>query len=201
MILRIALVVDDTKSMRMLLKKCLEQVGYEVVQAESGRQAKEYLSSRDFDIVFLDIKMPFMSGTELFKWMVSQGINVPVVVTTAYATVKNAVECTRLGAIAYLQKPFTVDKFKEFIGDLNKQLGQERIKKFRSSQLPEYELLEMARRELDCGNPEGALEHLRQALSQEPSGAEIYRIMSKAYLMLGDKERASKFQKVYELFK
>ena len=201
MILRIALVVDDTKSMRMLLKKCLEQVGYEVVQAESGRQAKEYLSSRDFDIVFLDIKMPFMSGTELFKWMVSQGINVPVVVTTAYATVKNAVECTRLGAIAYLQKPFTVDKFKEFIGDLNKQLGQERIKKFRSSQLPEYELLELARRELDCGNPEGALEHLRQALSQEPSGAEIYRIMSKAYLMLGDKERASKFQKVYELFK
>ncbi len=199
--MRIALVVDDTKSMRMLLKKCLEQVGYEVVQAESGRQAKEYLSSRDFDIVFLDIKMPFMSGTELFKWMVSQGIDVPVVVTTAYATVKNAVECTRLGAIAYLQKPFTVDKFKEFIGDLNKQLGQERIKKFRSSQLPEYELLELARRELDCGNPEGALEHLRQALSQEPSGAEIYRIMSKAYLTLGDKERASKFQKVYELFK
>lgn len=61
--LKKALVIDDTKSSRILLAKCLGNEGYAVTTAGSGKQALGLLQTEKFQIIFLDIKMPFMSGT------------------------------------------------------------------------------------------------------------------------------------------
>ena len=54
--------------------------------------------------------MPEMNGTEVLKIIRDMGVICPVIIMTAYATVKNAIDCTKLGAVAYLQKPFSPDR-------------------------------------------------------------------------------------------
>lgn len=194
-----ALVVDDTKSSRILLTKCLEHEGYLVTTAGKGKQALELLRTDHYNIVFLDVKMPFMSGTEVYKWMKQNGIQTPVVITTAYATVKNAVECTQMGAVAYLQKPFTVEKFKELLSEIEQRIFYEDWKGF--SDINEQSDLQKAKKELECGNTEAALIHLKQALSIDPVNSEIYLLLSKVYSLIGNEEYTGKFMKAYEAFK
>lgn len=193
-----ALVVDDTKSIRILLTKCLEYEGYLVAAAGGGKEAVELLQAEKYDVVFMDIKMPFMSGTEVFKWMVQKGIKTPVVITTAYATVKNAVECTRMGAIAYLQKPFTMNKFRELIGQIEEQIFGMELQKENAGM--EEDPLQAARRKLEGNSPEAALVHLKEALSTDPANPQVYLLLSKAYFLTGDHEHGEKFLKVYEVF-
>jgi len=113
------LVTDDTKNIRTLLTTCLEIEGYEVQTASDGKQALDLFKGQHFDLAFLDIKMPLISGTEVLKTIRKQGIFTPVIIITAFATVKNAVECTKLGAVAYLQKPFTADKVRAVLREVH----------------------------------------------------------------------------------
>lgn len=113
------LVVDDTKNIRMLLTTCLELYGYKVVTAVDGLDALNTITIENPDLIFLDIKLPEISGTEVLRRIRSMGVITPVVIMTAFATVKNAIECTKLGAVAYLQKPFTADKVKTVINQLS----------------------------------------------------------------------------------
>lgn len=110
------LVVDDAKNIRMLLTKCLELEGYQVKTATNGKDALALFSSERFDLAFLDIKLPELSGTEVLRRIRAQGNDTPVIVITAYPTVKNAVECTKLQSITYLQKPFTADRLRRAEG-------------------------------------------------------------------------------------
>jgi len=115
------LVVDDTKNIRTLLSKCLELEGYQVETAADGKEAIGKIMAETYDLIFLDIKMPQFSGTEVLKKIRENGINTPVIIITAYATIKNAVECTKMGAVAYLQKPFTAEKVKKTLEEMKKE--------------------------------------------------------------------------------
>lgn len=181
-----ALIVDDTKSIRVLLTKALELKGYTVTPAANGAAAMELLKSNTYDAVFLDIKMPGISGKQVLNWMVQRGISAPVVIITAFATVKNAVECTKLGAFAYMQKPFTIEK-------IHKQVAE--LEVYRSSGLHE------ANRLLEEGSWEKALSLLASALASSPANPEIYRLLGVAYSQSGQHEQASKFQQTYEIMK
>ncbi len=112
------LVVDDTKNIRTLLSIYLKLNGFEVLMASNGHEALSIIDTEALDLIFLDIKMPELSGTEVLKRIRAKGITAPVVIMTAFATVKNAVDCTKLGAITYLQKPFTTDKVKTILDDI-----------------------------------------------------------------------------------
>jgi DNA-binding NtrC family response regulator len=195
--LKKALVVDDTKSSRVLLAKCLEHEGYAVTTAGNGKQALDLLQSEEFQIIFLDIKMPFMSGTEVYKWILKNDIHTPVVVTTAYATVKNAVECTRMGAVAYLQKPFTLNRFRELLAEIEPQIYDSGLLQENTGREKQGSL-QIARQELKKGSPETALRHLKQTLLQDPANPEIYFLLSEAYALLGNAAYQEKFKKAYE---
>ena len=105
--MKTALIVDDTKNIRILLSHCLKDSGFTVHCASNGSEALELISNVDFDIAFIDIKMPIMSGTALLEQIRKDGYKFNIVIMTAFATIKNAVTTTKLGAVAYLQKPFT----------------------------------------------------------------------------------------------
>jgi DNA-binding NtrC family response regulator len=112
------LVIDDTKNIRILLTKCLELEGYNVNTASDGTTALDIISKKRFDLIFLDVRMPEISGTEVLRRIREMGVNTPVIMITAFGTVKNAVDCTQLGAVAYLQKPFTENKIKQVLEEV-----------------------------------------------------------------------------------
>lgn len=191
------LIADDTKNIRLLLTKCLELDGYEVVTAKDGQEALELFKQDRFDLAFIDIKMPQLSGTEVLKRIRDQGVMTPVIIITAYATIKNAVECTQMGAVAYLQKPFTADKIRTVLNELfSLQSGSEKAGKGQIG-----DLISQIEYCLDQGRFSRALELLKEAISLDPSDPYVYMLFSKAYEGAGDAAASDKFRNMHEILK
>lgn len=189
------LVVDDTKNIRMILTKCLELEGYEVMTASDGKQALEMFRTHHFDLAFLDIKLPEVRGTEVLRKIREFGMTTPVIIITAYATVKNAVDCTNLGAVAYVQKPFSADKIKSVLKELdNTPFNAEKKNSIVAR------LIADAKVSLDAGDYNKALELSQKALSLELNDPEAYLIISKAYKGLDDKDNAERFYRFYKSY-
>lgn len=186
-----AIVVDDTKNIRNLLTTCLEINGYEVVTATNGVDAIELFNKNEFDLAFLDIKMPEVSGTEVLRRIRSEGINTPVVIMTAYATVKNAVECTKLGAVAYLQKPFTADKVKSTLKELQ-------LDKSPENQFEDYIIT--GKNLIASGKLDEAFEYLKKSLSINPSNGEVYYLIGRVHELNNNIEEAKKFYSIAKQF-
>ena len=188
---RKALVIDDTKNIRLLLAKCLQLDGWEVFSARDGKEGLAMIYDQQFDLIFLDIKLPEISGTEILRRMRSAGIQAPVIVITAYPTIKNAVDCTRLGVVSYLQKPFTAERLRMVLKDLNINGDQDERSDLKTS--VEKALLE--------NDPAKAGKLLREALAENPGDGNIYMMLSQVYAAMGDAENAEKFLRAYEIFK
>lgn len=105
------LVVDDEIGICELLAETLTDVGHEVHTAQSGADASAALAAIDPDLVLLDVWMPDANGLELLReWKTRGALSVPVVILSAYGTIDLAVEATRIGALAFLEKPISLQK-------------------------------------------------------------------------------------------
>jgi DNA-binding NtrC family response regulator len=104
------LFVDDEKNMRLSLQAIMTDEGYEVRLAESAEEALKFLQQGEFFMVITDARLGGMSGYELLKIIRSQRPNLPVLLITAYATPKLAVDAIKSGAIDYLAKPFAPEE-------------------------------------------------------------------------------------------
>jgi DNA-binding NtrC family response regulator len=98
------LVVDDEPAQRQLLAGSLGR-DYTVVAAANGSEATQLMSSRNFDLLITDERMPGMGGLELIRWVKEHSPEMPVIVLTAYGSIETAVEAVKLGAEEYLTKP------------------------------------------------------------------------------------------------
>ena len=99
------LVVDDDKDIRLLIKRLLEERGYDVTLAEDGVDALLYLGRREFDLIISDILMPNLDGFKLLEMITQKGINGPVMFLTASSGEESEVIGFELGAADYLRKP------------------------------------------------------------------------------------------------
>jgi DNA-binding NtrC family response regulator len=104
------LVVDDEKNMRLSLETVLRAEGYEVRLADSAEAAVKLLGSEEFFMVVTDARLGGMSGYEFLKEAARLKPGLPILMITAYATPKLAVEAIKAGAIDYLAKPFEPDE-------------------------------------------------------------------------------------------
>src|SRR6266403_2619596 len=104
------LVVDDEKNMRGSLKTVLSDDGYAVRAVESAEEALNLLAREDFFMVITDARLGGMSGYEFLAKVRSQWPDLPVLMITAYATPKLAVEAIKSGAVDYLAKPFAPEE-------------------------------------------------------------------------------------------
>ncbi|KID57694.1 Fis family transcriptional regulator [Pseudoalteromonas luteoviolacea] len=100
------LVVEDDAGLREALLDTLELAGIDCVEADSAEQAMVLLKQQSFSLVVSDVQMGQMSGIDLLKSIKLNFPNLPVLMMTAYATIDDAVEAMRLGAIDYMAKPF-----------------------------------------------------------------------------------------------
>ncbi len=105
------LVVDDELGIRDLLSEILNDEGHHVELAENAAQAREIRSRLRPDLVLLDIWMPDTDGVTLLKeWSAAGALTMPVIMMSGHATIDTAVEATKIGAQAFLEKPITLQK-------------------------------------------------------------------------------------------
>jgi len=105
------LVVDDELGIRALLSEILSDEGHTIELAENAAQARATRERMRPDLVLLDIWMPDVDGITLLKeWGGSGLLTMPVIMMSGHGTIDTAVEATKFGAIAFLEKPITLQK-------------------------------------------------------------------------------------------
>lgn len=107
------LVIDDERAIRNVLKETLEFEGYKVDVAENGLQGVEMAQGKSYDLIYSDVKMPQMDGTELLaalKQPDSPCADVPVVMISGHGNIDTAVECIKQGVYDFLEKPLDLNR-------------------------------------------------------------------------------------------
>jgi DNA-binding NtrC family response regulator len=122
------LVVDDEHGIRDLLSEILNDEGHAVELAENAAQARAARLRERPDLVLLDIWMPDTDGVTLLKEWASTGLlTMPVIMMSGHATIETAVEATKIGAMAFLEKPVTLQKLLNSVEQgLAKSFAQQR---------------------------------------------------------------------------
>jgi len=100
------LVIDDEESIRLLFKETLEELGHRVVVADNGFKGLELVKKQDFDLVFLDLKMPGMVGDELFGRIKAIKPRLPVTIITGYPDSGMMKRAMAQGPFGVMGKPF-----------------------------------------------------------------------------------------------
>ena len=110
------LVVDDSKAMRMIVKRTLRQAGFDgfdVVEAESAADALGIIASDSIDLVLTDWNMPEMTGIEMLEHLNEEGVEIRVGMITSRGSADMRARAQEAGALFLLTKPFTADLFRD----------------------------------------------------------------------------------------
>lgn len=109
------LIVDDDTYICNILGKYLEQQGFVAQTAFSGSSAKNLIEKEDFDLVLCDFRLPDYDGLNILRFVKSKKPSVPVIIMTAYAEIKKAVELIKAGAFDYIAKPMRPEEVVQLI--------------------------------------------------------------------------------------
>jgi DNA-binding response OmpR family regulator len=112
------LIVDDEPNVRLVFRTALDVLGDDVIEAEDGQGALDWLHESHADLVVLDLLMPGLHGMDVLRRLRDRGNDVPVVIVTAYGSVPNAVEAMKLGAIDFLAKPVTPKALRAVVAEV-----------------------------------------------------------------------------------
>jgi len=99
------LIIDDEAVLRQSLARVLQHAGFEVTTAENGDQGISFIRTSNFDLVFMDLRMPGTPGMDALKIIHESHPDLPVILFTAQPDLNSAVEALRSGATDYLLKP------------------------------------------------------------------------------------------------
>ena len=111
------LIVDDDPSHRLMLKATLKKEGYEIYEADDGARAVRMVEDGFYDLIMMDLKMKQVGGIEALKRIKEISPVLPVLIMTAYASVRTAVDALKIGAFDYLTKPLDMDEVLRTISD------------------------------------------------------------------------------------
>lgn len=147
------LIIDDDASVRQTLTRVLERANFQVDNARDGKEALKKITDGSFHLVYLDIRMPGMDGLDVLQEVRKIKPDLSVILLTAHASLKSALDAIRLGARDYLVKPIDPEVFvaqtriilEEEIKEVRKQVLRMQIAELRG----ELELLE---KETDFGD-------------------------------------------------
>jgi CheY-like chemotaxis protein/HPt (histidine-containing phosphotransfer) domain-containing protein/anti-sigma regulatory factor (Ser/Thr protein kinase) len=116
------LVAEDTRANQVLIKSLLKRLGLKVTIAEDGNEVVQKALSKQFDLIFMDIEMPNMSGYEATKVIRKEGMKTPIIALTAYAMEGDNEKCFAAGCNDHISKPI---EHKKLLQILSKYLPEE----------------------------------------------------------------------------
>jgi DNA-binding response OmpR family regulator len=144
------LLVDDEENLRHTIGRILQRAGFEVTTAASAKEGLALLAQGTFDLVYMDLRMPDMSGLEALEAINASHPKLPVILFTGQPDLSSAVRALRHGAMDYLQKPLKPELIIERAKTVMLQLERERRKKEIQSQI---ETLQAELRSLENEEP------------------------------------------------
>jgi len=114
----LALVVDDSPTMRNMVKVALEGIGFDVATAQDGKRAIKILGNKNMDVIVTDINMPNMNGYEFIREIRSNGSykTVPILILTTECTAEAKAKGKAAGASGWIVKPFKPDVLVNAVG-------------------------------------------------------------------------------------
>lgn len=125
------LIIDDEATLRQTLARILQRAGFEATTVASGGEGLDMLNDHPFDLVYLDIRMPDMSGLDVLKIIHAKFPDLPVILFTAQPDLHSAVEALRRGALDYLMKPLKpqmiIDRTRAILSDQQKKIRRREI--------------------------------------------------------------------------
>ena len=130
------IIVDDDENIRRTMKAILEDEGYIVDLATTGREAVEMAEEKAYNLALLDIRLPDMEGYELLKLIRNNVPRTRKIMVTGYPSMQNAISSLNKSADAYLVKPVNVEKLLETVRE-QLQL-QEKEENFTEQKVAEY---------------------------------------------------------------
>lgn len=181
------LVVDDEKNIRLALSRSLEPLGRPVQTAMNGEEALQKMQVQDFDLVFLDLKMPGMDGLEALRRIRRLHPGVPVIIITAHGSIEAAVDAMKLGAVDFLQKPFGPGEIRV----LAEQALQREAEGGAVGADPRT-LVAQARLCLGEHRVEEARRAAQRAIAADPTGPAAYNLLGVAFELAGETAEARK---------
>lgn len=118
------LVVDDSLSMRLVIKQLLLNIGHEVIgEAKDGLEALKVYMEHKPDVVLLDLVMPRFDGKKTLKKLLQVDENAAIIICSSLGSEGDIEFCLRTGAKFYLQKPYEVEGIKRALNSLSETVG------------------------------------------------------------------------------
>ena len=116
------LVIDDAPAVVQLIKGGLEMHGHNVTTAQSGPEALEIFTRKRFNLIFLDLVMPGLDGSELFKRIREVDKDVPVVIVTGYPDSEVMARAMEYGPFLVIKKPFVINDILEAVRSFSRSM-------------------------------------------------------------------------------
>jgi len=182
------LIVDDEKNIRLTLSRSLEPLEFPIQTAVNGEEALQKLHEEAFSLVFLDLKMPGIDGMEVLRQIKETWAKTRVIIITAHGTIASAVEAMKLGAVDFIQKPFSPGEIRDLttLVMARDTLDEENAVDYRS-------LIELAKRHLSNRSFATSREIVRKAIAADPAQPEAYNLLGVLFEIKHDWLEAQKF--------
>lgn len=182
------LVVDDEKNIRLTVSRALEPLEVTVETAVNGEEALKKLREGLFGLVFLDLKMPGMDGMEVLRCIQENWPEIRVIIITAHGTISSAVEAMKLGAVDFIQKPFSPGEIRELATLVQ---AREALDEENAADYPA--LIELAKRHITDRCFSDARETVKKAIAVDPGQPVAYNLLGALLEIKGDRLTAQKF--------
>jgi DNA-binding response OmpR family regulator len=194
------LIVDDSKNIRITIQHLLENENHEFDIAMNGEEALDKILTNEFDLVFLDIRMPTMDGMEVLREIRKKGNKTPVVILSAYGTVDNAVEAMKLGVVDFMTKPFTPAEIRELLQSFEKREAFDEEEEEPEKELSLAELEQYVKRLISSEKYEKAMDILKKYLEKYQDSGIIYYYLGLLSESREDFEKALKYYRTALVF-
>jgi len=181
------LIVDDEKNILLTLSQSLEVLRLETDTATNGEEALAKLKEKEFGLILLDIRMPGMDGMEVLRQVREIRPDIRIIMISAYGTIEVAVEAMKLGAVDFIQKPFSPEEVRALVSRVldRENLDERKVADYGAS-------IELAKKSIGNRHFDAAIEHTRKAIFLDPARPEAFNLLGALTEIQGDSEEAQK---------
>jgi DNA-binding response OmpR family regulator len=182
------LIVDDEKNIRLTMSQSLKPLGMPIHTAVNGEEALRKLCEEQAGLVFLDLKMPGLDGMEVLRRIKERWPKIRVIIITAHGTMASAVEAMKLGAVDFLQKPFSPGEIRALATQVleREALQEESATDYRT-------WIALTKRHISDRKFELARDSARKAIATDPGQPEVYNLLGALLEIQGDGLEAQRF--------
>lgn len=179
-------IVDDEVNIAKTIAATFTNSEYHVELCHEGKEALSRLLDEEWDIVFLDIRLPGMDGMQILLKLYEHKSAVNVVMITAYGSIENAVQAMKYGAVDFIPKPLDPVALREIVSKIiaRQQLTEQNVDEY-------HEFIEFAKLQIKEREYRKAHAAIKQAITQKPESAEAYNLLGAINEVLGDNIAAS----------